>query len=191
MAELNPMAETRSPEHVAYGRALREIRAIRGMSQERLARLAGLDPTYVSGIERGVRNPSLTNLLKLAKTLDVTLEDLAGRAETLVEGGSRHRRGHLERHPISAALERSAIALKGLGLNDTPITPRDAEDILHDATRLVGELTETIQHVEDQTPLRTGVLSDLTRVYRRLEKAWEKLIPPLPEIEIRRRGRPE
>jgi|SRR5579884_777049 len=182
------MAETRSPEHVAYGRALREIRAIRGMSQERLARLAGLDPTYVSGIERGVRNPSLTNLLKLAKTLDVELEDLAARAGTLIEGSPKHRRGHLERHPISSALERSAIALKGVGFDDTPITPRDAEDILHDATRLVDELLETLQHFEEKAPLKTGVLKDLTRVYRILEKSWNALIPPLPEVEIRRRG---
>lgn len=185
------MPETRSPEHAAYGRALREIRAIRGMSQERLARQAGLDPTYVSGIERGVRNPSLTNLLKLAKTLDVTLEDLAGRAETLIEGSPRHRRGHVERHPISAALERSAIALKGLSSEGTPITPRDAEDILHDATRLVSELIETLQHFQKQTPLRTDVVRDLDRVYRRLEKAWQSLIPPLPENEIGRQERSE
>lgn len=185
------MPETRSPEHVAYGRALRELRAIRGMSQERLARLAGLDPTYVSGIERGVRNPSLTNLLKLAKTLEVTLEDLAARAETLIEGSPKHRRGHVERHPISAALERSAIALKSLGFDDTPITPRDAEDVLHDATRLVGELLETLQHFEEKTPLQTGVVKDLSRVYRRLEKAWRALIPPLPDFEIRKRGRSE
>jgi transcriptional regulator with XRE-family HTH domain len=178
------MPETRSPEHAAYGRALREIRAIRGISQERLARTAGLDPTYVSGIERGVRNPSLTNLLKLAKTLDVTLEDLAARAETLIEGSPRHRRGHLERHPISSALERSAIALKGLSFDDTPITPRDAEDILHDATRLVSELIETLQHFQEQTPLKTNLVKDLERVYRRLEKEWQALIPSLPPLEM-------
>ena len=78
------MAEPRSPEHLAYGRAVREVRHQRGISQERLAHLAGLDRTYVSGIERGERNPSLANLLKLANTLEVRLSKLAARAERLM-----------------------------------------------------------------------------------------------------------
>lgn len=75
------MAEPRSAAHVAYGQALRELRAERGISQERLAHLAGLDRTYVSGIERGERNPSLTNILKLAEALDVNVSEIARRAE--------------------------------------------------------------------------------------------------------------
>ena len=78
------MAEPRSAAHVAYGQALRELRGERGISQERLAHLAGLDRTYVSGIERGERNPSLTNILKLADVLDVRVSDLAARAETIL-----------------------------------------------------------------------------------------------------------
>jgi transcriptional regulator with XRE-family HTH domain len=75
------VAEPRSPAHLAYGQALRDLRTERGLSQERLAQLSGLDRTYVSGIERGERNPSLTNLLKLAATLGVPLSELAIRAE--------------------------------------------------------------------------------------------------------------
>ena len=82
------MAEARSAAHVAYGQALRELRAERGVSQERLALLAGLDRTYVSGIERGERNPSLANLLKLADALGVQLSDLAVRAEAIAGGRS-------------------------------------------------------------------------------------------------------
>lgn len=55
--------------------------------QERLAPLAGLDRTYVSGIERGERNPSLTNLLKIAAALNVHLSELARDAERLVVVG--------------------------------------------------------------------------------------------------------
>lgn len=76
------MAAPRSNEHQAYGRALRGLRTERGISQERLAQLAGMDRTYVSGIERGERNPSLANLLRLADALGVKLSDLAIRAET-------------------------------------------------------------------------------------------------------------
>jgi transcriptional regulator with XRE-family HTH domain len=79
------VVKARSPAHPAYGVALRELRSERGLSQERLALAAGLDRTYVSGIERGERNPSLTNLLKLAATLGIKLSELAFRAERLQE----------------------------------------------------------------------------------------------------------
>lgn len=75
----------RSPAHAAFGRAIRELREERGLSQEALAHACDLDRTYISGIERGVRNPSLTNILKLAKALDRRAADLLGRAEA-VEG---------------------------------------------------------------------------------------------------------
>ena len=78
------MAEPRSPAHLAYGRALRELRLERGLSQERLAHLSDLDRTYVSGIERGERNPSLTNILKLVDALDISLSELANKAEWLM-----------------------------------------------------------------------------------------------------------
>jgi transcriptional regulator with XRE-family HTH domain len=61
----------RSPAHAAFGQAVRAIRNRRGLSQESLALECGLDRTYISGIERGTRNPSLTNILKLAAALEV------------------------------------------------------------------------------------------------------------------------
>jgi transcriptional regulator with XRE-family HTH domain len=61
----------RSPAHAAFGQAIRAIRNRRGVSQESLSLQCGLDRTYISGIERGTRNPSLTNILKLAAALDV------------------------------------------------------------------------------------------------------------------------
>ena len=65
------MAQPRSEVHARYGLALRQLRTDRGFSQESLALAAGLDRAYVSGIERGERNPSLANLLKLAATIGV------------------------------------------------------------------------------------------------------------------------
>ncbi len=66
----------RSPAHVAFGQAIRAVRSRRGVSQESLALQCGLDRTYISGIERGTRNPSLTNILKLAAALDIPPADL-------------------------------------------------------------------------------------------------------------------
>lgn len=53
------------------GRNIRRIREQRALSQEQLAEKCQLHRTYVSGIERGTRNPSLQNLLKIARALDV------------------------------------------------------------------------------------------------------------------------
>ena len=61
----------RSPAHATFGQTIRAIRDRRGISQESLALLCDLDRTYISGIERGTRNPSLTNILKLAAALEV------------------------------------------------------------------------------------------------------------------------
>ena len=55
---------------------LREIRKQSNLSQEKLAAEAGLDRTYVSGCERGVRNISLANIVKLAAALGVQPSEL-------------------------------------------------------------------------------------------------------------------
>lgn len=55
---------------------MRQHRSILGISQEELALRADLDRTYISGIERGVRNPSLTSLVALAGGLDMNLSQL-------------------------------------------------------------------------------------------------------------------
>ena len=52
-------------------RNLRLARQQAGLSQETLAELASVDRTYVSGIERGQRNPSITVLAKFANALGV------------------------------------------------------------------------------------------------------------------------
>ena len=52
-----------------FGMRLREIRLKKGISQERLAELAGLHRTYVSSVERGGRNISLENIDRLAIAL--------------------------------------------------------------------------------------------------------------------------
>ena len=56
----------------SWGRNVRAARKDLGWSQEDLAFETDIDRTYVSGIERGVRNRSLDMLVKLAKTLKMT-----------------------------------------------------------------------------------------------------------------------
>jgi len=55
----------------AFGRRVRGFREAKGLSQEGLADLAGLHRTYVGSAERGLRNVSLTNILRLARALGV------------------------------------------------------------------------------------------------------------------------
>lgn len=59
-----------------FGRRIRELRLKKEMSQEQLGFESELDRTYISGIERAERNPSLKNIAKLAKALGVSLESL-------------------------------------------------------------------------------------------------------------------
>jgi transcriptional regulator with XRE-family HTH domain len=73
---------TRSPAHAAFGAAIRNIRKQRGVSQEGLALACGLDRTYISGIERGTRNPSLTNIFKIAAALEMSPSEVFARAES-------------------------------------------------------------------------------------------------------------
>lgn len=72
-----------SPLHAAFGRALRELRSERGITQERLALDAELNRGYYSGVERGVRNVSLTNIARIASALGVPASQVLARAEAL------------------------------------------------------------------------------------------------------------
>ena len=59
-----------------FGLAIRQRRQELGISQEELSFRAELHRTYISDIERGSRNPSLENIEKLAKALDISVSIL-------------------------------------------------------------------------------------------------------------------
>jgi transcriptional regulator with XRE-family HTH domain len=65
-----------------FGKNLRRLRTERGYSQERFAHLVDLDRTYIGGIERGERNPSLKAIIRLAGCLEVEPAKLFDSAET-------------------------------------------------------------------------------------------------------------
>jgi transcriptional regulator with XRE-family HTH domain len=58
------------------GRNVRRLREEAGLSQEKLALEADLDRTYVSGVERGVRNPTVTVVARIAKALKIAPDKL-------------------------------------------------------------------------------------------------------------------
>ena len=67
-----------------FGAAVRDRRMAAGLSQEKLAETAGLHPTYISMVERGVRNPTLDVAARIAKALEVSLPRL------IEQGQNRH-----------------------------------------------------------------------------------------------------
>lgn len=67
------------------GRIIRQFRKDRGLSQEVLSGLAGLDRTHYSKIERGLRSPTLETLFRIAGALDVPPHEIVIEIEQAVE----------------------------------------------------------------------------------------------------------
>jgi XRE family transcriptional regulator, regulator of sulfur utilization len=75
-----PKGKPPTPEQLALGEAIRATREQQGISQERLALVAGIDRSYYSAIERGEFNVTLAVLLKIAAALSVPAWTLLKRA---------------------------------------------------------------------------------------------------------------
>jgi transcriptional regulator with XRE-family HTH domain len=67
-----------------FGQVLREQRLSRELSQEELALAADVDRTFVSQMERGIRQPTITTLMKLAGALGIQPSTLVVRMEKLL-----------------------------------------------------------------------------------------------------------
>ena len=67
------MLAPKSADHTALGRAVRIMRATRGLSQEELGHRADLHRNYIGAIERGEINPTFRVLLKLERGLAIPL----------------------------------------------------------------------------------------------------------------------
>ena len=68
-------------ELIALGLAIKELRLNLELSQEALAFEAGVDRSYIGGIERGEHNLALVNLMKISQTLGITSSELLNRAK--------------------------------------------------------------------------------------------------------------
>lgn len=74
--------EPKNRECLLFGKRVRELRARQGISQEELADRAKVHRTYIGGIERGERNPTVTTIYRLAKALGVAPSQLLEPSET-------------------------------------------------------------------------------------------------------------
>jgi transcriptional regulator with XRE-family HTH domain len=59
-----------------FGETVRDIRKQKGIAQEKLANLAGIDRTYMSAIERGLKNPSLKVIFQISDGLGIKASEL-------------------------------------------------------------------------------------------------------------------
>lgn len=64
-----------------FGKILKKIRGEKGFSQEKLALEADLDRTFISLLERGLRQPSLNTLLQISKALDTKASEIVAQVE--------------------------------------------------------------------------------------------------------------
>jgi transcriptional regulator with XRE-family HTH domain len=77
------MARPVDPMLRTIGLTIRALRRERGLSQEALAELAQIDRSYMSSVERGLRNVSVLNVARIAAALDVPVRDLLGPREVV------------------------------------------------------------------------------------------------------------
>ncbi len=71
------------PEN-AFAQALRHYRKKVNLSQEKLSQESDLDRSYISLLERGLRQPSLTSILKLSKALKISSANIISKVEALL-----------------------------------------------------------------------------------------------------------
>jgi len=76
---------------IAFGAVLRAKRKEIGLSQEKLALEAGLERTFISMIERGQRQPTITTLLKIAPVLGYSAAELMSEVESLLRAPKTQR----------------------------------------------------------------------------------------------------
>jgi transcriptional regulator with XRE-family HTH domain len=76
------LGKLKAPPGEAFGRVLRSLRKERGLSQEGLALEADLQRNYVSLIERGINQPTVTTIFKLATALRVRPSEIVAMVET-------------------------------------------------------------------------------------------------------------
>lgn len=74
LAVVNEM--TKDERMIAFGKRVREMRKSKGISQESLAEMAGIDRSYMGNIERGEKNITLKKAYEICDALDIEIQDL-------------------------------------------------------------------------------------------------------------------
>lgn len=70
---------------VLFGETIRELRQNKNIAQEKLANLAGIDRTYMSAIERGLKNPSLKVIFQIADGLEMNASEIIEELEKRID----------------------------------------------------------------------------------------------------------
>ena len=78
----------KDPSLIAFGEKVRQIRKEKGLSQEALADLAGIDRSYMGHIERGDQNITLTKIYQIADALGRVQKNFICFLERIPEGGA-------------------------------------------------------------------------------------------------------
>jgi transcriptional regulator with XRE-family HTH domain len=82
---------TKTQVCLSFGLTVRRLRHVLGLSQEGLADRANIHRTYIGGIERGERNPTLTMIVRLAEALEVPPARLLTEEPQVIEGSHEGR----------------------------------------------------------------------------------------------------
>ena len=80
-----------------FGQVLRKFRTSNKLSQEKLSQESGLDRSYISLLERGLRQPSLTTILLLSKTLNTNASKMLRDVEEILNENPKNRISHKKR----------------------------------------------------------------------------------------------
>lgn len=73
-----------APEARIFGQVLRQFRNERKLSQEALAFDSGVDRTFISDMERGVKQPTITTIYRLARALNISVVELMAAVDKVV-----------------------------------------------------------------------------------------------------------
>lgn len=68
-----------------FGQVLRELREDKKISQEKLAEYCDLDRTYISLLERGLRQPTLSTIFSLSKALDIQPSKMVEKVQSKID----------------------------------------------------------------------------------------------------------
>lgn len=69
-----------------FGEILRDLRIKSGLSQEKLAEKCDLHDRYISFLERGLKQPTVTTVFKIAKAFDILPSDIIKKMEDKIDG---------------------------------------------------------------------------------------------------------
>ncbi len=110
----------------AFGKAVRFFRKHQGLSQEALSDKAELDRSYMSQIERGIKNATLTSIARIAEALEIKIEDLVHLTEKISEAEQKGQ-------AFGGKIESSHVNGQGRGTSDdgrpTILVADDDEDV--------------------------------------------------------------